>query len=740
MELLAEYLPGLASSGATVQVASSNPSEGHYVYDLSFGHDKAAYVSDAVYTFSLGTPGHNVTGSLRLTRESCYWLFARQSHSLPADTDTQVLAFRSSSHVLVILPLTTDSYLGALRGPMHEDERGSIFVRFEQVLPPANTGKMVAAIAPNLNLALKNLVQRVRAILGKPDSASSGVVKNQLTYCTWNSLQPPVPTCAKSALQTLEHLNSLGIRPAKLLLDDSWQDVNSFRTLQSFDASPSFLDGYKNLAEVVKTAKEKYGVRDVGVWHTIQGYWAGVDTDKFANQYRLVKVKRDGYPGPTEPPGFEYYMPHPDSIGSFFQDYYSTLHAAGITFVKCDNMASIDHISSAVEISFMGPWREIQGESVDIPQLKESCVRAVRAAARESFGEENVVWCMGMTPRLLLGEIGFGGDGLKRTIRNSDDYFPHEPDAHRYHIFTNVLNALFLNNLDVYPDFDMFQTHAYISPQSVQNNTPPGLSQGTFHASFRVFGTGPVAITDAPLKSNSEILRKIVGNTSLAPPSPGLVVQASRAFTVLDGVFDPAIMEGGTGKGLKVYVDNTIGVWNVRAWHGKVVEFITPPDIAEALSLPPKSPLPPVILYVQSNNPSNGTRTLLYGTTNPIHPAPPVRIDLDILGWATIGVAIIEQAKEVACLGLVDKYLSARGVEKTELKGGVYSVSVRCSGTLGIWVGNGIKIGRVGASLVDDNGAKGVEQQVEFETEGLAKGKRITVQVEGRSDVSFELL
>ncbi|KAG9085550.1 hypothetical protein FRC07_013348, partial [Ceratobasidium sp. 392] len=352
MEQLAEYLPGLAESGATVKVASSSPSEDLHIYDLFFDLEKAAYVSDTVYTFSLGAPG-KVTGSLRLTRENCYWLFARQSHALPANTDTQVLALRNSGHVLVLLPLTTESYQGTLRGPMHEEERGSIFLRLEQFLHPTNPGRVVVAIGPNLNLALKNAVERVRTILGKPNiNASSGVStlsNNYLTYCTWNSLQPPTPTCANSALETLEHLRSLGIRPARLLLDDSWQDTNSFRTLQSFNPVASFIEGYKSLAEVVKIAKEKYGVRDVGVWHTIQGYWAGIDTDKFASQYRLVKVTKDGYPGPTEPAGFQSYIPHPESVGPFFRDYYSALRAAGITFVKCDNVASIDHIISAVE-------------------------------------------------------------------------------------------------------------------------------------------------------------------------------------------------------------------------------------------------------------------------------------------------------------------------------------------------------------------------------------------------------
>ena len=80
--------------------------------------------------------------------------------------------------------------------------------------------------------------------------------------------------------------------------------MNCFR-LQSFDSAVPFLDKFKTLSEVVKTAKEKYGIRSVGVWHTIQGYWQGVEPAKFASRYRLVKVTKDGYPGPAEPEGFE---------------------------------------------------------------------------------------------------------------------------------------------------------------------------------------------------------------------------------------------------------------------------------------------------------------------------------------------------------------------------------------------------------------------------------------------------
>lgn len=47
----------------------------------------------------------------------------------------------------------------------------------------------------------------------------------------------------------------------------------------------------KDLGEVVKRAKEG-GVLNVGVWHTIGGYWQGVNPLKFKDEYRLIKVTK----------------------------------------------------------------------------------------------------------------------------------------------------------------------------------------------------------------------------------------------------------------------------------------------------------------------------------------------------------------------------------------------------------------------------------------------------------------
>ncbi|KAJ1306273.1 hypothetical protein OPQ81_010976 [Rhizoctonia solani] len=753
MEVLLEYLPGLAASGAHIEpVPPKQPSDNFRAYTLLFSlqneEKSSRTISPIVSSFNLGHPGHNITNALRLTRDKCYWLFAHQDGALPSHTDTQLLALRSSKHIIVLLPLTTNACMGTLRGPLFEPEKDLIFARFERSHPATETGQLVVTIAEDINYAIKGAVVQARLLLNVPGPLAntpplgSYIFENKLTYCTWNSLQPPTPTIGASALKALEHFHSIGVRPAIFLIDDGWQDVKSFR-LQSFGCKQFFLDKFNNLAEIVKIAKDKYGVEHVGVWHTIQGYWQGVEPKKFASKYSLIKVTKDGYPGPAEEEGFEYYIPHPDSVQSFFNDYYATLRDAGVTFTKCDNMASIDHIASAVEVTFTKPGEEFLGNSIDIVTLRRAYVQAVTTSALESFGAANVIWCMGMTPRVLLGEIGLCGKGVKRVVRNSDDYYPNEPDSHRYHVFTNTINGLLLNELDVQPDLDMFQTHPYVSPEGDIHSTSTGISQGSFHASFRVFGTGPVTITDVPYKSNPDILAKMVGDCS-PEASPSVVIQASTAFTVLNDVFDPRIMWPGVGKGLKLYVDRTIGIWNVQSGDSKLVEFITTSDISQALGIPLNS-LPAVVLYIQSSNPET-ERVMLRDVPNALHPTAPIRIELDPLGWATVGVVEVESLgdqSKLACPGLVDKYLALQGITETRVDregaGWTYTIVSKCSGTLGLWITSSLSIQNAEVNSVGENGDLGGTQGPELETQDLGKAKWVTLKLKGRSRVVFHL-
>lgn len=79
--------------------------------------------------------------------------------------------------------------------------------------------------------------------------------------CTWNSLQPPTPATTHNALAALKGFAEHGIHPASFLIDDAWQDtLYNVRSLLSFGSKEAFLDGMPDLGELVRKAKEEYGV------------------------------------------------------------------------------------------------------------------------------------------------------------------------------------------------------------------------------------------------------------------------------------------------------------------------------------------------------------------------------------------------------------------------------------------------------------------------------------------------
>ncbi|KAG8912432.1 hypothetical protein FRC01_005102, partial [Tulasnella sp. 417] len=406
----------------------------------------------SVEEWDLGALGPDVDVVIRITRQKVYWLFPSFNLPFPTNVDTQIIL-----------------------------------------------------------LKLKN--GRIAALLPLTTNDYMGGFRGSSN----ESIVPPIGATSTNALATLETFAKNGIRPYSFLIDDAWQDTKDFR-LQSFGCMPSFLDGMNDLGELVKKAKEDFGVKQVGVWHTIQGYWCGVEPSKFMDKYKLVKVVKDGYPGPFEAEGYEYYIPHPDDVGRFFDDYYSIIASYGVSYTKVDNMASLDNLVSAKEVLAIEPTESL-GPALPIPSLRIAYKGAIKAAAEKHFGSSEggrVIWCMGMTPRMILGAQVGGGSAGRSVLRNSDDYYPNEPDSHRYHIFINVVNAMFTSQLNLVPDLDMFQSHPYIRPQGEGNETHTPLQsdiypQAAFHAALRSLGAGPVTITDVPGKTDSSILNKLVG-------------------------------------------------------------------------------------------------------------------------------------------------------------------------------------------------------------------------------------
>lgn len=697
--LVESIFPALGSvSGLKV---NELPKPAEKCYDVAFPLPKGKV--GRVEEWDLGSLGPDVETVIRITRQKVYWLFPSFNLPFPTNIDTQVILLKlKNGQIAALLPLTTNAYMGGFRGSSNE----SIIVRFERDAATEKAGAVFGKVAVAFGEELRDVVAKVvlaARFINSPTTESGAqvkpfgeektVVSETLTYCTWNSLQPPIGPTSTNALAALDTFAKNGIRPYSFLIDDAWQDTKDFR-LQSFGCMPSFLDGLNDLGELVKKAKEDFGVKQVGVWHTIQGYWCGVEPSKFMDKYKLVKVVKDGYPGPFEPEGYEYYIPHPDDVGRFFDDYYSIMASYGVSFTKVDNMASLDNLVSAREVLALEPTESL-GPALPIPSLRIAYKGAIKAAAEKHFGSSEggrVIWCMGMTPRMILGEQVGGGSGGRSVLRNSDDYYPNEPDSHRYHIFINVVNAMFTSQLNLVPDLDMFQSHPYIRPQGEgnENHTPLKSDiypQAAFHAALRSLGAGPVTITDVPGKTDSSILNKLVG-TSKAGQTVAL--QASSSPFTSNDVFDPALLQTGTGKALRVlskaaHGGGLLGYWNIRSEDGKVEDEVAISDVLQVVEKD-STPSSKVVLLSQKTKEVRIVNTAEASGTL----SPKLLVELGAFEFDLVTVAPILSVAgvQVAVLGLIDKYNTLAGLASPGgVTDGALEVEVKSAGELAVWLG-----------------------------------------------------
>ena len=173
---------------------------------------------------------------------------------------------------------------------------------------------------------------------------------DQLGWCTWNAMKKDQ---SQSRLeQGLDTFKKAGFPLGFLLLDDGWFTEEN-KALAGFGGD---LNKYpQGLSALVSTAKQNYGVKQVGVWHTINGYWNGI-APSFARAKGLMNtlsVYKDAHPS-VEPAARAAAEKHdvlcPDfrsSAGADFYDaWYRSLRADGIDFVKVDNQLVVDRVAT----------------------------------------------------------------------------------------------------------------------------------------------------------------------------------------------------------------------------------------------------------------------------------------------------------------------------------------------------------------------------------------------------------
>jgi len=280
-----------------------------------------------------------------------------------------------------------------------------------------------------------------------------------LGWCSWNAFGRKVDE--EGLLRTARTIRDRGIPAKFFLIDDGWQslwDKRGEERLDSFCPDPEkFPRGWEPLVEEIKAC----GIPHVGLWHTLQGYWRGIEEEsEVAKRFGHILLRSEE----------GNLFPDPGRAFEFFSAWYGQLRRWGFDFVKVDDQSSI---------------RRFAKNLLPADEAAREALYGLQAAV--GLHLKGLINCMAMSLECAYHWLA------SNVARASDDYAPGNSDRNRQLIRDCVYNALWLSQL-AYPDYDMFQTH-----------DPMALAL----ALSRAVSGGPIYVTDEVEKSDLGLIRRL---------------------------------------------------------------------------------------------------------------------------------------------------------------------------------------------------------------------------------------
>jgi len=359
--------------------------------------------------------------------------------------------------------------------------------------------------------------------------------------------------------------------------------------------------------------------------------------------------------------GRTWYLPHPSRAYDFWRDYFQTCAAAGVTFAKVDNQASI---------SLLG--------DLDGAEAGAALWNGMFRAANDVFGPNRVIHCMAHHERMFVGDIatGVATDGQSVVFRNTND-FGLAAYTHSQHVLYNIYNSLVLSNTCLQLDADMFMTSA---------------KWPEYNAVLRAFFPGPVLLSDHDGEHDLKVIEGMIGRyrcsseiRTLRAKKP-LRPLASRMWDAgAESAVGPAIKASTTFQSLDSAV---IVAWSPASTMDTSIDIIVEADVRDALELTSECGGDYVLWFTNARKAvqialqpaSIESKSLSSHTSAPIATLvlPPEGHEvLAIVPFYTVGLS----ALKIAFLGLVDKYASLAAVEKLVVEEDCVSANIPYEGT-----------------------------------------------------------
>jgi hypothetical protein len=402
-------------------------------------------------------------GLLAASRHKEWWTrphFDTDLRLLPART--QSLLWKTDEGYGYMLPVCDELYRTDLTGC--EDGLAVQISTFESGRESIRTVSFVlgAGIDPYLlaaDAAAVGFAERDAGGVPKEEKAYPEILE-YLGWCSWDAFYADVDE--KGLEEKAAELGRLGLPVRWFMIDDGWSDVKD-RKLASFGADKEKFPG--GLGRTVRRLKDEHGIRWVGAWHNIAGYWGGIDPEgeAFAEARDYVHHTRSGR-----------WIPSPELARNFgfWQLWHSRLKRQGIDFVKVDNQSSL--------YSYMG------GEQ-SIAKTAHAFHAGLEASVALHF-DGCMINCMGMASENVWHRP------LTSVSRSSNDFLPKIADGFGEHALQNAYNSVYHGPF-YWGDWDMFWT---------------GHHDAVPHMTLRAVSGGPVYFSDGPGRTNPDIIRPLV--------------------------------------------------------------------------------------------------------------------------------------------------------------------------------------------------------------------------------------
>ena len=448
-------------------------------------------------------------------------------------------------------------------------------------------------------------------------------VFRSLGWCSWNAYGHEVT--ADKVVESVRSMREKRIPFGFVLVDDGWLSVKD-QKLTAFDADESKFPG--GMRALAGRLRDVYKVPHVGVWHTFQGYWNGVEANSDAARGQKLF---EGLGGKLLPD------PRAGAGEGFYEDWYAKLKSWGYDVVKVDgqghNVKFTDGLMPLFD-SGGGSHRNLQ----------EAARKFFDEGARGGLGLIN---CMEMS---LENAFNWRDSNV---ARNSDDYQPELKQNPKEHVYQNAYNAYWLSNF-AYPDWDMFQSH---DPAA------------EFHAVARAVSGGPVYFTDEAGKERPEILRRLAFSDGLLlmPDEPA---QVTRDLLLTDTSLEPVPLKIFGTVSTQGYAAASVAAFNVNKSAPAVSGELRFSDIAAAGAGGGRL----IAVYQRGR----GRASLLRDRDAALP------FTLGELGQDIFTLADVERG--VAVFGLLDKYLSPAAVVSVKPDPRGVTVRLREAGEFGAWV------------------------------------------------------